>query len=46
MAEKKTKEEKKVFVDAVGVEVTPHLDVDPNDPRNVVPAGPLPSLDD
>jgi hypothetical protein len=29
-----------------GIEVTVHLDVDPNDPRLVVPAGPLPSLDD
>lgn len=26
--------------------VTVHLDIDPNDPRNVTPAGPLPSLND
>ena len=28
------------------VEVTQHLNLDPNDPRNTVPAGALPSLDD
>jgi hypothetical protein len=34
------------FVDRAGVDVTHHLDQDPNDPRNAERAKQLPSLND